>query len=204
MDPRLEKFLRRPAYQRVLTLAFMMILVVAGFYFLFYESQLTQMSDLNRKLESANSTLSEKQRIAANLPKFRAEYERLLAQLNEALSELPDKKEIFNLLRNVGDLAKNQGLDVLEFKPVGEVAKGFYAEVPVGLKLKGSYHDIALFFDAVGRLPRIVNIDQLKMGQPAVVAGRTILSVECRTTTFRFIDSPSVPDATKPKQAKRK
>ncbi|WP_020676417.1 type 4a pilus biogenesis protein PilO [Geopsychrobacter electrodiphilus] len=191
MDPRLEGFLRRPVYQRVITLVILMMLVVVGFYFLLYQGQLEQITALDQRLESVHSTLAEKQRIAANLPKFREEYERLQAQLDEALSELPDKKEIFKLLRNIGDLAKAQGLDVLEFRPEAEVAKGFYAEVPVSLKLRGSYHDIALFFDAVGRLPRIVNIDQLRMGQPSVVAGRTILNVDCRTTTFRFIDSPS-------------
>ncbi|MCF6178631.1 MAG: type 4a pilus biogenesis protein PilO [Geopsychrobacter sp.] len=189
MDPRVEGFLRRPAYQRTLVLIAIMAIVVVGFYILVYQGQLEQVANLESRLGSVHTRLAEKQRIAANLPKFRAEYERLQAQLNDALSELPDKKEISKLLRNISDLARNQGLDVLQFKPAGEVIKGFYAEVPVNLKLRGPYHDIAMFFDAVGRLPRIVNIDQLRMGQPSVKAGRTTLSVDCRTTTFRFVDS---------------
>ncbi len=188
MDPRVEGFIRRPVYQRVLALFVLMSLVVVGFYFGLYQSQLEEMSSLQQRLATVNTKLAENQRIAANLPIFRAEYERLQAQLNEALSELPDKKEIYKLLRNIGDLAKNQGLEVLQFTPVAEVVKGFYAEVPVNLKLRGSYHDVALFFDAVGSLPRIVNIDRLKMGRPAVVDGRTVLNVDCRTTTFRFVD----------------
>lgn len=188
MDPRVESFMRRPVYQRVLALVVLMALVVVGFYFSIYQGQLEEISTLEQRLETVHSKLAENQRIAANLPIFRAEYERLQSKLDEALSELPDKKEIFKLLRNIGDLAKSQGLDVLQFTPAAEVVKGFYAEVPVNLKLRGSYHDVALFFDAVGRLPRIVNIEQLKMGQPQEVAGRTVLNVDCRTTTFRFVE----------------
>ena len=188
MDLRVEGFIRRPVYQRVTVLVILMVLVVAGFYFGIYQGQMEEMSSLQQELVTANAKLSQNRSIAANLPIFRAEYERLQARLKDALSELPDKKEIFKLLRDVGDLARNQGLDVMQFTPVAEVAKDFYAEVPVNLKLRGSYHDVALFFDAVGRLPRIVNIDQLKLGQPQVVDGKTTLSVDCRTTTFRFID----------------
>ncbi len=190
MDQRVELFLRRPVYQRLLVLVVLMALVVVAFYFLVYQGQLQQMSNLNQQLESLNSKLAENKRIAANLPKFRAEYERLQGQLDAALSELPDKKEIPKLLRNIGKLAGDQGLDVLQFKPAPEVNRGFYAEVPVNLSLRGAYHDVALFFDSVGRLPRIVNIDQLSMAQPKVDEGRTTLSVNCRATTFRFVDAP--------------
>jgi type IV pilus assembly protein PilO len=191
MDPRVEGFLRRPVYQRVAALVVFLVFVVVGFYFGIYQGQLNEMAALQKQLGVVNSKLAENKKIAANLPIFRAEYERLQAQLEEALTELPDKKEIFKLLRNIGDLAREQGLDVLQFTPAKEVVKDFYAEVPVNLKLRGSYHDVALFFDAVGRLPRIVNIDQLKMGQPKDVDGRTTLNIDCRTTTFRFVDAPA-------------
>ncbi len=190
MDPSFESFLRRPLYQRASVLIAIIGLVIVGFYFGLYQGQLEEMASLERRLDVATSKLAENQRIAANLPMFRAEYERLQAQLNEALSELPDKKELPKLLRAVGELAREQGLEVLKFKPAPEVTKGFYAEVPVDLQLRGSYHDVALFFDAVSNLPRIVNIDKLKMGQPKVEVNRTTLKVDCRATTFRFIDTP--------------
>ena len=197
MNPGIESFLRRPLYQRVLVLIVLMGLVVVGFYFGVYQGQLRELKSLEARISTLNSKLAENQRIAANLPKFKAEYERLQAQLKDALSELPDKKEIPTLLRNIGKLASDQGLDVLEFKPVAETTKEFYAEVPVDLKLRGAYHDVALFFDAVGKLSRIVNIDQLKMGQPKVESDHTTLSIDCRATTFRFVDTPPAQPATK-------
>jgi len=189
MDPRVEKILKLPTYQRVLILLVLMCLLAAGFYFLLYQSQLEAYSQQEDKLEKVTAKLVENRRIAANLPMFKAEYEKLKLQLDKALTELPDKKEIPTLLTSIGDLAREQGLDVLRFKPSGEINKGFYAEVPVDLKLTGSFHDVAMFFDSVGNLPRIVNIGGLKMAGAKVVDDRTTLSVDCRATTFRFIES---------------
>ncbi|NCP02325.1 MAG: type 4a pilus biogenesis protein PilO [Deltaproteobacteria bacterium] len=188
MDPRVENFMRRPVYQRVLVLVFLLVLLVFGFYYGLYEGQLIEMENLGKRLTTSEAKLAESRRIAANLPAFKAEYERLQAQLVDALSELPDSKEIPKLLRNIGKLAADQGLDVLNFTPAGEVNKGFYAEVPVDLKLSGAYHDVALFFDSVGNLPRIVNIGNLSMAQPKIEGGRTTLNISFRATTFRFID----------------
>jgi len=189
MDPRIEKILKLPTYQRVLILVVIVCLLVAGFYFLLYQGQLEEYARQEEKLKKVTTKLVENRRIAANLPMFKAEYEKLKSQLDKALTELPVKKEIPSLLTNIGALARQQGLDVLRFKPSKEVVKGFYAEVPVELKLTGAYHDVAMFFDSVGNLPRIVNIDGLKMAGAKVVDDRTSLSIDCRATTFRFIES---------------
>ncbi|MDT8420966.1 MAG: type 4a pilus biogenesis protein PilO [Desulfuromonadales bacterium] len=189
MDPRVEKVLKLPLYQRILIVLVLMVLLAAGFYYLFYQAQLEEYAKQEKMLETVTAKLVENRRIAANLPKFKAEYENLKLQLDQALTELPDKKEIPALLTSIGDLARQQGLDVLLFKPATEVTKGFYAEVPVDLKLTGAYHDVAMFFDAVGNLPRIVNIGGLKMGKAKEVDDRTSLSVDCRATTFRFLES---------------
>jgi len=106
------------------------------------------------------------------------------------LSKLPEKKEIPTLLTSIGTLAKEKGLDILRFRPLSETPKDFYAEVPVDLSLVGSYHDVALFFEAVGNMPRIVNIQGLKLGGAKDVNGKTSLSISCQAITFRFIDAP--------------
>jgi len=189
MDPRVEKILSLPKYQRLLILVLLMGVLVAAFYFLLYEGMTSELASQEKKLASAEAKLAENRRIAANLPMFKAEHERLKSQLDKALTELPDKKEIPKLLTSIGDLARQQGLEVLRFKPAPEVPKGFYSEVPVDLKLTGSYHDVAMFFDSVGNLPRIVNIGGLKMGGARQVDDRTTLTVDCRATTFRFVDT---------------
>lgn len=189
MNPRLEKLLKLPAYQRGLILGVVLLLLIGGFVYSLY---LPKHEEYRQVLETGASLqvkLEQDRRIADDLPKFEAEYQRMQQQLEEALTQLPNEKEIPALLTNIASLAKDQGLEVLRFKPGGEVAKGFYAEVPVALKLSGSFHQVALFFQAVGELPRIVNMGNLTMGSAKTTDGRTSLTVDCLATTFRFIES---------------
>ena len=72
-----------------------------------------------------------------------------------------------------------------------EVAHDFYAEVPFSLELEGSYHNIAMFFERVAKLPRIVNIGAMTIEVSGDLAGQTILKVEGNATTFRFLNSDS-------------
>jgi type IV pilus assembly protein PilO len=198
MNPRVEKILKLPAYQRVLILCAMLLMIVGGFIYLVYLPKHGEYSSLQERNSSLQVKLQEDQRIADNLPKFKDEYEKMKQQMERALTELPNKKEIPTLLTNIASLAKDHGLDVLRFKPGKENPKGFYAEVPVELKLDGSYHEVAMFCDSVGKLPRIVNISNLTMGSAKTAKGHTHLSVDCLATTFRFLEESSA------QQAKRK
>lgn len=188
MNPRLEKILKLPPYQRCLILVGLLLAIAGAFVYLFYLPQKDELGKLRIKEASLQARLGESQRIARNLPKFKAEYEKMQGRLNEALSELPNAKEIPTLLTSISSLAKENGLDILRFKPDGERPRGFYAEVPVELKLTGSYNQVALFFQSVGNLPRIVNIGNLSLGSPKRGDNGTTLSVNCLATTFRFLE----------------
>ncbi|BCR04681.1 type IV pilus assembly protein PilO [Desulfuromonas versatilis] len=188
MNPRLEKVLKLPAYQRILILVGIMLLIAGLFVYLVYLPMGEEYSQLQERNRTLEAKLQEDRRIANNLPKFRAEYEKMKEQLDAALSELPNEKEIPTLLTSIASLAKENGLDVLKFQPNSEVSKGFYAEVPVTLRLAGSYHEVGLFSDAISRLPRIVNLNNLSLSTPKSEDGRTQLSVDVLATTFRFIE----------------
>ncbi len=190
MNARVEKVLNLPAYQRVLIVLIIMALMAAGFYFLLYQTQQEQHSQLLSKRDAAQVQLHKNQKIANNLAVYRAEYEKMQVKLEEALGELPLKREIPGLLISIGDLARDKGLEVLRFKPSGEVVKGFYAEVPVALRLAGSYHQAAAFFDSVSKMERIVNIQDLTLGGAKEVNGKTNLGINCRAITFRFVENP--------------
>ncbi len=188
MNPRLEKMLKLPVYQRGAILAALLAVLVGAFVFLAYLPQQEELVELERRHAQLQSRLHDDRRIARDLPRFKAEYEKLQEQLAQALTELPDQKEIPSLLTTIAALARDNGLDVVRFRPGNEVPRGFYADVPVELRLVGSYHEIATFFYAVSNLSRIVNIDNLAMGTPRSVDGRTTLTIDCMATTFRFIE----------------
>ncbi len=203
MDQRLQKVLMLPIYVRLLLLATILGVIGTGFYFGAYQPQLSKYQKLEKNNAKLKKSLNEKRRYANNLPKYKAEYDQLKIQLDQSIKELPKKKEIPTLLTSIAGLAKKQGLEVLMFKPKKEVAKGFYAEVPVELKLQGAFHQVGMFFDAVGRLDRIVNVGDLDMKR-AGKGGAGKLSVTCRAVTFRFVEKPPPPKKGKKKRKKRR
>lgn len=191
MNPKMEKFLSLPNYQKILLLSLCCLIVLGVFWLVVYQPMGEEISRLERQEVSLEKTLAENRRIAADLPKFRAEFQKLEKQLDSALRQLPNKKEISSLLVNISGLAKNSGLEVVQFKPETVVPKGFYAEVPVSLRLTGSFHEVAMFCYQVGNMTRIVNLSDLKLGNAKVSDGRNLLSIECKATTFQFVENAS-------------
>jgi type IV pilus assembly protein PilO len=187
MDPRIEKVVNLPLYQRLLLLG-SLVAAIAGLYvYLVYLPKMDTLSSLNEQNKTLAAKLQQDQRIANNLPKFKAEYEKMNTRLDEALTELPNDREIPTLLTNIAGLARESGLEVNLFKPGKEIPKGFYAEVPVTLKLNGTYHELGRFAYEISRLSRIVNLNGLNLKSPKIDDGRTLLSVDCTATTFRFL-----------------
>lgn len=193
MNPRIEWVLKRPRFQRVLMLAGVIAVILGLFVWLVFIPKQEEYARLIKKSSDLQVKLDADRRIAANLPKFKAEYEKMLAQLDQALTELPNGREIPKLITSISSRAKGSGLDVLSFRPGDEVPKGFYAEVPVSLKVEGSFHQVANFFYTVSKLPRIVNINEVKIGtKNSRDTGNDLLSVDCLATTFRFLENQSI------------
>jgi type IV pilus assembly protein PilO len=204
MNARIEKILSLPAYQKVLLLLVIMGALAAVFYFSLYQAQLDEHKALVKKRDAAAVVLRKNEKIANNFAVYKAEYEKMQEKLNAALSELPLEKEIPTLLTSIGELAKEKGLDIVRFKPGGEVVKGFYAEVPVALKLSGSFHQAGAFFDEVSKMSRIVNIKGLSLGGAKEIDGRTALGIDCSAITFRFVENPPPTQGQSKKGGKRK
>jgi type IV pilus assembly protein PilO len=189
MNPRVEKLLKLPLYQRLTMLA-AVLLVIVGLAVWFLGMPLyEELTNLKQETQRLEGDIAQKRLVANNLPKFKAEFAKMEKQLEKALTKLPNQSEIPTLLTNLAGLAKDNGLEVQSFKPRPEVPKGFFAEVPADLVLRGNYHEVAMFASAVGGLPRIVNISNLTLGNPRPDGDEAILNVTCNVLTFRFVDS---------------
>jgi type IV pilus assembly protein PilO len=188
LNPNVEKLLKLPAYQRLMILLGALALIVGLLVYLFYLPLQEEYGRLKKQNAALQVKVEEDTRIASNLPAFKAEYQKMEQQLESALSELPNDREIPTLLTSIASMAKDNGLEVLRFKPGKENPKGFYAEVPVELKLVGSFHQVAMFYQAVSNLSRIVNIGNLNIAVSNGKSNETLLSVECLATTFRFLE----------------
>jgi type IV pilus assembly protein PilO len=129
----------------------------------------------------------EKQAIANNLNQYRREKELLEQRLAEALAELPNEKNIDELLQQLHDRAIKAGLDISSIEPQAAASEGFYARIPIPIQVTGNFHEIATFFDSLGRLTRIVNINNIAMDQPKDVNGKVIVNAKFLATTFMFV-----------------
>jgi type IV pilus assembly protein PilO len=117
------------------------------------------------------------------------------------MKSLPEKEEIPSLLSNISLSGQDAGLEFVLFQPKKEVKKDFYAEIPVAIKVTGKYHNVALFFDKVARLPRVVNIRNIMMTPGK---GNEKLSTGCTAVTYKFIDRPKKKSNKKKPKKKKK
>ena len=138
----------------------------------------------------------------------------LKVAFQEALNKLPDKREIQPLFQTVASLGKSAGLDFLLFQPKPpepppqrsseqKPATGkapppqalepdkFYEEIPVTVSLSGHFHSTLSFFEKVATLPRIINIENISMGEGKDVKGYgRLIKIDCVIKTYMFVDKP--------------
>jgi type IV pilus assembly protein PilO len=149
----------------------------------------TKIRTTDAEQRKLDGDLMEKTAIANNLNQFRHEKELLEQRLQDALAELPNQKNVDELLQLFQDRAQKAGLEIATVEPQPPVSEGFYARLPIPMAASGSYHEIATFFDSLGRLRRIVNVSNIQMDTPKDVNGRVVVSAKFLTTAFMFVDS---------------
>jgi type IV pilus assembly protein PilO len=197
MDPKIEKILKLPLKQRIAFHLVVLLLEGAAFFFGLIQPKLKQLQESQSKLASVQNQVQESRRIATNLVRYKKEYEQLKKDLDAALTELPNQKEIPTLLTSITNAGKAAGLDFLLFRPQAEEPKDFYSVVPVNITVSGSFYNVANFFIAVSNLPRIVNIKNVVFSDIQTEQGRSKVKVNCLATTFRFLEKKESSDAKK-------
>lgn len=143
-----------------------------------------------RKQEQLDKDFIEKTAIANNLNQFRREKELLEQQLREALAELPEDKKLDELLQLFQDRAQKAGLDIGTIEPGKVSNEKFYAKIPIPMTVTGNFHEIATFFDSLGRMRRIVNVTDIVLSDAKDVNGRVVLNAKFLATTFMFVEPP--------------
>jgi len=176
------------------------IVVIGGlFVYFIYLPKTKAIEETTKELEQLNHNLKVAVMTSKKLPQLKAKKAQIDIQFKEALALLPDKKEIPSLLKKVTQLGNDSQLDFRLFLPRGERAKDFYMEIPVGIEVRGNYHDTVVFFDRVGHMERIMNI--LNVSMKPIKARSTELITRCDAVTYRFKGES---DATPPPKKKRK
>lgn len=187
MHPAIDTFLERPLSHKLGAWFLTLLVLFGGFWQFFYSDKIKELGKLDAKIEQIDSEIATEQRLAQRLNKARERLKDLDAKLKAALLELPDKSEIDRILEKISNLARESGLELNLFKRKDENFKEFYAEVPVNVSVTGTYHQIATFFDEVGRLSRIVNINQIVLYEPKPTEEGIVIKSDCVLTAFRYL-----------------
>lgn len=188
LQPAFEKVGRLPSKYRLALVILIPVLLGGAYYQLFYQNSRAQLQRLQAQQQQMQRKLNEVRSVAANLGKFEQEIAGLETELGEALRQLPNSKELPGLLTDISTLGKKSGLEFKAFRPQTEVNKGFYAEVPIEIEFTGEYNQVAVFFDRLAKLDRIVNVGDLKMSVDSEGLDKTELKVSGRAVTFRFVE----------------
>ena len=176
--------------KKALVILLVSSLIVGLYWYSFYRSKAKNLERLRAEYSEKQAKLNENEAIARNLPRFKAEVDKLNQRLSVVVKELPNSREIPNLLEVLSTLGSINGLEVVYIKPQSDVNKGFYAEVPIQMKLKGGYHEMGMFMDDVSRLPRIINVGNVSLGnaKEATEGKGIVLDISALATTYRYIE----------------
>lgn len=189
MNDFIDGIMARPASHRNGGWALTIILLLFVYWQYFYSGQSKELTSLNEQIEELETKITHERRLARNLDKIKEEVKVLDVKLKEAMAQLPDAREIPELLASISDLARDAGLQVGLFKPRADNFKEFYVEVPVAVSVEGTFHQVATFFDEVAQLDRIVNISGIGLKDPRVSERDPVrVKADCLATTFRFLD----------------
>ena len=188
MNKLLDDILARPQAQKIAILAVAVILLSVLYYTFLYGPQSEAISKLAESVETTRNEKTGKQRQAANLARLQQDLVEIEAKLKEVVAQLPDRKEIPDLLSNLSTKAREAGLEILLFRPRAENFQEFYAEIPVDIVVRGGFQNAVTFFDDVSKLSRIVNIDSIEFRNPKINSDQVVLDISNLATTYRFLD----------------
>ncbi len=193
MELSLDTILALDRRKKILILAGVLVLLSALYVWALLLPAHNTINQLDTKLTGLLNKKAEQEAIVQNLAAFKKEYQQLELFLRHAMAQLPDKKEIPSLLENISNLGRESGLDVSLFRPGAQKPKDFYAEVPVDIKLVGTFPNLLTFFYRVGNLPRIVNISDLKINKSKDGLSASSLDTACKATTYKFLEESERP-----------
>jgi type IV pilus assembly protein PilO len=172
----------------VVLIAVVIALPVAG-YFLLWQGQLEELEAGKTEEGRLKQDYVNKKRQAVNLDLYKQQLREIDTQFGALLKQLPNKSQMDALLVDINQAGLGRGLQFELFKPAGrEVVREFYAELPISVKVTGSYHDMGAFASDVGQLSRIVTLNNVDI--EAGKTGNLVMNVTART--FRYLDEDEI------------
>lgn len=192
-----------PWYAQVGAFVVLAFAGMGAFYYYYEMPARAEMATRETQLQSLHADIEKGQATAKKLPEFKAQVEELETRLASLRAVLPEEKDAADLLRRMQTVATQSNLTITSFKPAPVAMKQLHAEWPIHLELSGTYHNLAVFFDRLGRFTQIVNISELAVRGREKGDSNATISASCVATTFVLLDKPNPVKAGAPAIAKK-
>ncbi len=189
---------RWPFLFRVLFVGLFFVIVVGGgFYYFVYTEQMPRLERAEQEEQELRLSFEQKQKKAANFDAYKEQLAEIERSFGTMLRQLPGKTEIPNLLVDISQTGLAAGLDEELFQPVAEIKKDFYAEKPIKIRLKGSYHEFGKFVSDIAALPRIVTLHDIAIKQQRSTdkSANNELILNVTAKTYRYLDEDDAGNA---------
>lgn len=192
MNQVMDRLGRLPRSQRIALYAVGYVVLAVLLFFTLIGPTMDSISRATANRRDLTQRRDEVRARAENRAQFEADLEQLTADLKQALKELPNEREIPGLLSEIDALARKSGLEVRKFQPLPEAMHEYYADVPVQIIMEGGFHEVAIFFDRVGKMSRIVSVEDIALKDPVEGVSEVNLTVEGKVVTYRFLTEKEI------------
>lgn len=173
-----------PAAPRALLMVVLLVVTVALVWWFDWRGQVETLERRQNEEIQLREDWRSKKRQAVNLEEHRRQLEEIDRQFGALLRQLPNRAEMDALLSEINQAGLGRGLSFELFRPGNDVVRDFYAEMPIEIRILGSYHDLGEFASDVARMPRIVTLGNLSLQRQ----DENLLRLEARATTYRYLD----------------
>jgi len=178
------------------------VLVSAGAVFGFWKVHVTEMQvDIEMRqgrLAAMRQDIARGVATARRIPEFQQQVTDLEGRLESLSAVLPEQRDVADILRRVQGLATQSNLSIQRFTPQPPEQEALYAALPFRLTAEGTYHDLGLFLDRIGKFHRIINVSEIVIKAKAPPDANATIVAECVATTFVLQEEPLTPIPGKP------
>ena len=187
-----------PVLPKLAVLLGILVAIPVAAYFVDWQGQLDELERGRQEESKLKDAYVIKKRQSVNLDLYQQQLREIDTQFGALLRQLPNKSQMDALLIDINQAGLGRGLQFELFKPAAaEIMKEFYAELPIQVKVSGTYHDMGAFASDVGQLSRIVTLNDVSIS--AAKDGN--LEMEATARTFRYLDEEEIAAQRKAQQA---
>jgi type IV pilus assembly protein PilO len=179
-----------PWYGQVGAFVFVAAGSVFGFWTFYVGDMQADIATRQGTLVQMQQDLARGVAVARRLPEFQSQVTELEGRLASLRAVLPEQKDVADILRRVQGLATESNLSIQRFTPQPQKQEALYAALPFKLTAEGTYHDLGLFLERIGKFHRIINVSDIVIKAKAPPEGGATIVAECTATTFVLQEQP--------------